>query len=176
MNTQEKLVACICEGNAEREILEILLDNEMLEFSWDNLLDNEISKYRKAKDFQKRYLGRSFKRKITVYRFLDSRSEKFNLGLVYKNKADVIDVITAPEIEMLIIFNENKYKDFKKSGLKPSVYCKQILKMRKVKEHDFMKDYFSDVNKLVAAIKEYKRVSKIPKGEKCLYDLLKNKC
>ena len=37
--------------------------------------------------------------------------------------------ITAPEIEMLIIFNEDKYKEFKKSGKKPSDFCKEKLKM-----------------------------------------------
>lgn len=42
---------------------------------------------------------------------------------------DVINVITAPEIEMLIIFNEDKYKEFKKSGKKPSDFCKEDLKM-----------------------------------------------
>ena len=175
MNTQEKLVACICEGNAECTIIEILLDNGMLVFSRDNLLDNEICRCRNAKEFQKRYLGMSFKRKITVYRILDSRREKFNLSTAYKNKVDVIDIITAPEIEMLIILNEDKYTDFKKKKLKPSEYCKQLLKKRNVKSSGFIKEYFKDVNKLVNAIKEYKRVSKIPTGEKCLYDLLKNK-
>lgn len=38
---------------------------------------------------------------------------------------NVIDVITSPEIEMLIIINEDKYTDFQKykSKLKPSEYC-----------------------------------------------------
>lgn len=39
-----------------------------------------------------------------------------------KYKACVINVITAPEIEMLIIFNEDRYKEFKKSGKKPSSF------------------------------------------------------
>lgn len=30
---------------------------------------------------------------------------------------------------MLIIFNEDKYKEFKKSGKKPSSFCKEDLKM-----------------------------------------------
>lgn len=43
---------------------------------------------------------------------------------VYKQKVDVINVVTAPEVEMLIICNEEKYKEFKNSGEKPGVYCK----------------------------------------------------
>jgi len=45
--------------------------------------------------------------KISVIRILDSRRENFKLSKAYEHKVDVINVITAPEIEMLIIFNED---------------------------------------------------------------------
>ena len=86
---------------------------------------------------------------------------------------DVINVITAPEIEMLIIFNEDKYKEFKKSGKKPSSFCKEDLKMTEVKSYDFVKSYFSDPTVLVAAIKKYHEMSNVQKGEYTLLDLLK---
>ena len=78
---------------------------------------------RSASAFESRYLRKGFSGKITVYRILDSRREKFRLGKAYEHKVDVINVVTAPEIEMLIILNENRYDDFKKSGMKPSEYC-----------------------------------------------------
>ena len=56
---------------------------------------------------------------------------------------------------MLIIFNEDRYKEFKKSGKKPSSFCKEDLKMSKVKTYDFVKNYFSDPVVLVEAIKKY---------------------
>ena len=86
---------------------------------------------------------------------------------------DVINVITAPEIEMLIIFNEDKYKEFKKSGKKPSDFCKEDLKMTSVKSYNFVKDYFADPDILLAAIRKYHEISKIRKGEYTLLDLLK---
>ena len=86
---------------------------------------------------------------------------------------DVINVITAPEIEMLIIFNEDKYKEFKKSGKKPSDFCKEDLRMASVKAYSFVKDYFSDPDILLAAIKKYHEMSKIRKDEYTLLDLLK---
>ncbi len=86
---------------------------------------------------------------------------------------DLINVITAPEIEMLIIFNEDKYRQFKKSGKKPSDFCKEDLKMTGVKAYPFVKSYFSDPNVLVSAIKKYHSMSKIRKGEYTLLDLLK---
>jgi hypothetical protein len=88
---------------------------------------------------------------------------------------DVINVITAPEIEMLIIFNEDQYREFKKSGKKPSDFCKENLRMSGVKSKDFVTEYFADPMVLVASIKKYHEMSKIRKGEYTLLDLLKNK-
>ena len=102
-----------------------------------------------------------------------SRRENFKLSKAYEQKVDVINVITAPEIEMLIIFNEDKYKEFKKSGKKPSDFCKEDLKMTSVKSYRFVKDYFSDPDILLVAIMKYHEISKIRKGENTLLDLLK---
>ncbi len=110
---------------------------------------------------------------VSVIRILDSRKENFKLSKAYERKVDVINVITAPEIEMLIIFNEDKYNEFKKSGKKPSIFCKENLKMPNVKSYDFVKSYFGNPKILVQAIKKYNEISKIRKGEYTLLDLLK---
>ena len=54
----------------------------------------------------------------------------------------------------------------------PNDFCKEILKYPNVKSYDFVREYFSDCDKLLFAIKEYKRVSKIKKNEYSLYDLI----
>lgn len=104
---------------------------------------------------------------------MDSRREEFRLSKAYAHKVDVINVITAPEIEMLIIHNEGAYERFKRSGKKPSDFCKTELRMRDVKSYDFVKTYFSNPETLVRAIKEYRRTANIPNGEYTLLDLLK---
>ena len=68
------------------------------------MLEEEVIRCRDGKRFEEKYLRKGFLEKISVIRILDSRRENY-----------VINVITAPEIEMLIIFNEDKYKEFKKS-------------------------------------------------------------
>lgn len=95
------------------------------------------------------------------------------LSKAYAYKIDVVNVITAPEIEMLIIHNEGAYERFKRSGKKPSEFCKMDLRMGNVKAYDFVKDYFANPKILVDAIREYRRVANIPKGEYSLADLLK---
>lgn len=168
-----KYVACICEGSAEKAIMNILIDNDSVIFSREDLLDGEVIRCRSAKKFEEQYLRKGFTDKITVFRILDSRREKFAIGKAYQHKIDVINVITAPEIEMLIILNEGEYKSFKKSKKKPSDFCKEDLGFADVKSTKFVENYFSDIDTLLQAICEYKRVSKIKNGEITLADLLK---
>jgi hypothetical protein len=108
-----------------------------------------------------------------VIRILDSHREEFRLSKAYQHKIDVINVVTAPEIEMLIIHNEGAYEQFKKSGKKPSDFCKVDLHMDDVKSYDFVQAYFSNPKTLIWAIKEYHRVANIQKDEYTLFDLLK---
>ena len=168
-----KYVACICEGSAEQTIIKLLLDNNKLIFTYDNLLDGEILRCRKAREFEEQYLRKGFSDKITVLRILDSRRENFVLSKLYAPKIKVVNVITAPEIEMLIILNEGKYSEFKKSNKKPSEFCKSVLGFKTVKTSLFVENYFSNINSLISTIQEYKRISLVRKGEYTLSDLLK---
>ena len=168
-----KYIACICEGAAEHAIIDKLLDSGKLIFTRDDLLDGEVLKCRSGKIFGERYLRKGFSEKISVVRILDSHSEKFKVGKAYEHKIDVVNVVTAPEIEMLIILAEGKYNEYKKSGYKPSEYCKIHLKYSRVKSIDFVKEYFSDVDLLLRVIYEYNRVSKNNRGEFKLADILK---
>lgn len=172
----DKLVACIVEGTAERVIITKLLDNDKLKFSRNELLDEELLRSRTARKFEEKYLGKSFKSKISVFRILDSKTEKFKLRKTYASKVDVINIITAPEIEILVILKEGKFDDYCKckSKFKPSEYCSQVLRIPKVKNEDFLEEYFSDVEELENVIKEYKSKHKFLKGELCLADILKD--
>ncbi len=170
----EGYIACIYEGSAEKAIIEILLENDRLKFTFDDLLEGTLIEDRAAKAFEKRYLRKEFGREITVVRILDSRTEKFSLSKAYQHKVHrVYDIITPPEIEMLVIHSKNQYDAFKKSKKKPSAFCKENLKLPSVKDYEFVRKYFSDVEMLVDAIKEYRRVAKIEKGEYTISDLLK---
>lgn len=168
-----KYKACICEGTAESAVIDILVDNNLLIFSRSEMLDESVIRCRSARRFEERYLRKGFDSQISVIRVLDSRREEFRLSKAYAHKIDVINVITALEIEMLIIHNEGAYERFKRSGKKPSDFCKMDLRMHDVKSYDFVKGYFCNPETLVNAIKEYRRTANIPNGEYTLLDLLK---
>lgn len=104
---------------------------------------------------------------------MDSRRENFNLSKAYVGKIDVVNIITAPEIEMLVVFAEGQYNEYKKSGKKPSIFCKENLKYSNVKSTQFIEDYFVDVEILIDAIRGYRRISNIQRGEYTLADLLR---
>ncbi len=154
--------------------MELLLENDQLKFNKDALLEKEIIRSRSAKNFDVKYLNRRFKKNITIIRILDSKNENFKLNAIYKKKIEIIDIITAPEIEMLIIHAEGKFDNYNKlkSKVKPSEYCKKYLKFKNVKTYDFVIKYFKDVNKLVEAIKMHKSKT-VSKKSYNLNDLLK---
>lgn len=152
-----KYKAVLCEGSAEEVILNILLDHHLLIFEREELIEEKVLRCRDAKVFERRYLRKAYDGKISVLRILDSRNERFNLSREYKDKIDVVNIITAPEIEMLIIHSKDAYDEFKKSRKKPSAFCKGNLKMQKVKDPSFLQTYFSDPNVLLKAIEMHDR-------------------
>ena len=68
-----KYKACICEGSAEAAIIDILVDNDLLIFSREEMLDEKVLRCRSAKNFEERYLRKDFNGQISVIRILDSR-------------------------------------------------------------------------------------------------------
>ena len=166
-------VAVICEGGAETAIMEMLLDADRLIFTEKDLFYDEIIRCRSAETFAQRYLKVRMDFKLTIIRVLDSRRENFRLSRPYCDEIDVINIITAPEIEMLIILNEGKYDQFKKSGKKPSEFCKQLFKNENLKSRNWVKEYFKNIDDLVQSIRMYDHVSDVRKGEYTFLDLLK---
>lgn len=89
-----KYKACICEGSAEEAIIDILLDNNLLIFARDEMLEEQVIRCREGKRFEERYLRKGFNGKISIIRILDSRRENFKLSRAYQNKVDVIEGIS----------------------------------------------------------------------------------
>lgn len=173
----DKLIACIVECTAEEVIVNKLLEHDKLIFTKKEILEEQLLKERKGCVFEEKYLRKEFDSKILIYRIIDSKNEKFKISRFYQEKVSIIDVITAPEIEMLVIIKSGKYDDFSnkyKKRMKPSDYCKQILKIPNVKSKEFLEFYFADIDELVSLINKYSSLhGKIPKGKKCLADILK---
>ncbi len=103
IDLSNKIVYCISEGNAELEILDILLDNKALIFSKDDLLDNKFHKRVSGKMLSEK-LKYKFDKPIVIVRIFDSKSENLKLIKPYcEMYTDIINCYTCPEIEYLLI-------------------------------------------------------------------------
>lgn len=161
-------IAILAEGTSEKAILDVLLDNDLLIFTREELIDEEVLSIRKASDFERQYLNHSFENKIKIYRVHDSRTEAFNLRKEYKLKVEdpIYEIYTTPEIEVLFLIYKGDYEKYikgtKKSNIKPSKYVKQNYgkEFKNFKTYKFVYHFWSnDVNELVKCIQEYARMT-----------------
>lgn len=162
----------VCEGVCERYIVETLKEEGLLAFPPEQI--RAITNTRGAKKIQEEYLNYNYEWPVSIIRLLDSKKENFKLDRLYRDRFEVCNIYTRPEIEMLNIINEgqyNRYTNKFKSSVKPSTFCMDELDLGNVKAKDFPKSYWN-TGSLVAAIKEYKRLMKLEKNELCLADLL----
>ena len=158
-----------CEGTAEQVIVDKLVGADVTIFPADNVI--AVTRMRKAAEIQEEFLDYDYDWPVSVLRVLDSRKERFRLGNLYADRFPVHSFITHPEIEILVIIREGEWERWSKSGARPSIYCKQQMKMKDVKSRPFLEGCWTPELIAKAAV-EYRRLSKIPRGELCLADLI----
>lgn len=168
----------LCEGASEIAIINILLDNKMLKF--DDLMLHHFEPLldRGVKAFERDYLNKD-EEKIQIIRVLDSKNTnnlEFKLSLAYRQKVKLINCVTAPEIEILMIIAHEKYQEFTNrygSKIKASTYVKTILKIKKPKSTKTINKEFSNPELLRDAILKYAQYTPKSKKYSTLSDLLK---
>lgn len=160
-------VALLAEGSSEQAVLDVLLDNDLLFVTREQLVNESVLRVRQAKKFERLYLRHSLPKKMKIYRIHDSRKEAFNLSKVYVSRVElpIQEIYTTPEIEMLFIIYEGDYDAYvkkQKSKIKPSDYVKKEYgkKYTRCKEYSFVYDFWSNnLEKLLECINEFARVT-----------------
>lgn len=188
MNNQNIVV--ITEGAAERGIIQLLLDNNLLIFSEEDLFSNEIIPgSRSFSNFQDRYLeGIKVDPPLKIYRVQDTLPKKNSKEFIPKRQykhmiEEVLFVVTRAEIEKIMIiyndleaeFNKPKYQD-----VLPSTFLKQFNKKKfeNCKNYEFVYCHFDDLPKLINSIKIYhnsnvhRRIKLDEPNSLSIYDLL----
>lgn len=172
----------MCEGPNELEIMRILIRNDKLIFGEDDLLGLTPYHARQLSNSQVRtelnmYPGND----VLIMRVGDAQNENLRIPSDYKEKImDIKKYCTKPELEMLLIISEGLVSEYEKnkSSVSPKDFAKKHIKCGRMKYDNstkFFADYYgSDPDKLVKAIKEYKRIKGAhKKNELYLADLLK---
>lgn len=173
----------MCEGPNEREIIRLLLENNRLVFTEDELLNlvpyfaRQIHKSPSVQAALNLYPG-----EVEVLRIGDKLSDSFKIPKEYKGKIkDVRKYCTKPELEMLLIISENLESEFEKvkSKKSPKDFSKENITYHKQRYNnngtEFYRAYYEErIDLLVETIKRYKRLKgKHKKDEFYLADLLK---
>lgn len=163
----DKLIICSCEGVAEKVIVDLLLDNNKLCFDRYALIDGACTNIRSAKDIAANFLTRAYSQDIAVLRIIDKENDSFKIPAVYlrNRNVSVFSVVTKPEIEMLHIIAEGLADDFQRTerlnkNLRPSEFfqgyvTKHSRKKLKVKSSEYIQNFYSDIDRLIEAIKTY---------------------
>lgn len=164
-------ILCLCEGGAEMAVMNMLLDNNKLIFKRENLIRGCVHPRMDTTNIERKFLKKSYDKTVVILRILDSKNEKFKLNKPYKEMFEVKKCLTKPEIEILVIHDCCKLKEYikVKSTIKPSLFCKTHLKLKDIKSKEFVNRYF-DIDKLLVALKSYKEKSS--NDHYSIYDLV----
>lgn len=178
MISPEDIVACICEGNSEKNIMSMLLEDNKLIFTKDQLLDDQFfqGKYRNPQVFSDQYLTMDYGNKDIVVLVIKDDSRTYVIKEPYSSKIkSKYLIVTSPEIEMLMIHSVGLYDEYKNkhSEKNPSLFLadKWGISKSKIKSKKFISDFYTK-HSLTDAIKLYSQKSKKSKKSIFLYDLL----
>lgn len=183
MISSNDIVACICEGNSEKYIIEILLEQNNLIFDRDQLLDSKIltGSYRKPKVFTDHYLTLDYgDSNLVILVIQDNCNPGFFIKDPYNHQVNGnYLVITSPEIEMLMIHALNLFDEFQKvkSIKKPCEFLSDRLQVKqsKLKSKDYIYNFYSKYD-LVNSIKLHKSKSSKLRKDNYLFlnDIIKD--
>ena len=173
----------MCEGPNELMLINILLENDALVFSEDDLLGLTAYHARQIKTNTQVQTALNLydRNDVTVMRVGDKQTDRLIIPADFKEKICVIEkYCTLPELEMLLIISENLVKEYEKvkSTVKPKAFAKEHIWCNR-KRYDnssrFYREYYgNDCGKLIVSIREYKRIrGSHKKDELYLSDLLK---
>ena len=176
-------ILIMCEGPNEKTIIDILLENNCLMFSQDDLLGLTPFHARQIlSSVQVRAELNMYPGMVNIYRVGDKQSDKLSIPKDYKDKiTEIKKYCTKPELEMLLIIAEDLVDEYEKvkSDISPKEFAKAHIRIGKRKYDNsskFYRDYFGDnVALLIDSIKMYQRLKgkSHHSDEHCLGELLK---
>lgn len=175
---ENDLVAVICEGKVEKQIISMLLERNALIFGEEQLLDDELlpGKLRHGEHFKNKYLTFDHKEQIVILIIADKKDERGKLKIdeEYMFKVKSINyILTRPEIEMLMILKLGLKNDYYKvkQNKKPSLFLKEQLG-KTVKSEKFVQQFYEE-HDIIECINLYSENSQKENNINELKDLLR---
>ena len=134
----------MCEGTNEEKLVELLIDNNKLKIKRSELIG--------LKPYNIRQLNNPtiinelirYGERVIVYRIGDTQKDKLKIPIILKNiisSKDIYKYCTKPELEILLIINEELYQDYLKSKKRPKDYAKEKITYNKKNMTNQMNSY-----------------------------------
>ena len=134
----------MCEGTNEEKLVELLLDNNKLKIKRSELIG--------LKPYNIRQLNNPtiinelirYGERVIVYRIGDTQKDKLKIPIILKNiisSKDIYKYCTKPELEILLIINDELYQDYLKSKKRPKDYAKEKITYNKKNMTNQMNSY-----------------------------------
>lgn len=174
-------ILIMTEGTTELAFLDVLLEKNILKFSKEELLMEEMYQCRQIDgQIVNAIQILNYQDKVLIYRVGDTLKDKLKIPetILPEKIMGIIDVLTKPEFEILFILNENLYDEYLKvkSNTKASSFYKIHNKQYK-KQYNFVYEYFNKISKeeIINLINLYvkKHGKTIKKNQKTLQELIK---
>ncbi len=155
----------MCEGTNEKKIIELLLENDRMSISYDDLVGRQVYHARQIKTSavvktQLKIYGGD----VEIWRIGDKQKDKLVIPSDFRMQIKAVKkYCTLPELEILLIISEKMYKEYEKtkSKIHPKQFAKENISCNKNKYNcstRFYEDYYgNNIQKLVDAIREYKQ-------------------
>ena len=172
----------MCEGPNEKAVVNILLENDLLFFNRNELLELDIYHARQLVPYLISAINTYNSPDLKIIRIGDKFKDKLKIPPNLKHLISSKQIIicrTHPELEMLLIVHNNLLKDYLKvkSKMKPKDFAKKYITLNNKKYDNstqFWYDYYSkNPESLIKDIKECHKIGKNNKNELYLADLLK---
>lgn len=174
-------ILVLCEGAAEKATINLLLDNNKLAFTRNDLIGLGPYQARQLSNPTVKSELKIYNEEVIIYRVGDVQKDRLKIPNDLRHmvfEKNIFKYATKPEYEILLLLNENKLEAFRKSGIKNmGDFAKSNIvynKHKYDKSEKFINEYYAQrIDMLVANIKEYKKIKKHKIGELYLADLIK---
>lgn len=172
----------MCEGANEKKLIDMLLENKKLKIREDDLLGcityhaRQIRKSPMVMGQLRLYGG-----DVEIWRIGDKQTDKLDIPVEFRPQIKkVTKYCTLPELEILLIISEKKFKEYEKNKTRkrPKDFARENIVYNRHKykgDTIFYEEYYGhDIQKLLKAIQEYKQRNHAHKNdEHYLVEILK---
>lgn len=171
-------ILILCEGSNEKKIIELLLENNKLQFSSNDLIGLVPYHARQLSSPIIVSALNMYQGDFDIYRIGDKQNDELKIPRNLRHRiGNIRKYCTKPELEILLIINEGLYQKFINIGKnKAKQFAKEHVVFNKKKYDNstmfYHNYYYDNIDDLVQNLYEYKHIKKHDTEELFLADLL----